>query len=39
MSSDLISEIIHTLNFIISQKGKKMIKLNKEVKELLLSLN
>ena len=39
LSSNLVSEIIHTLSFIISQKGEKTAKLKEEIKELLLTLN
>ena len=39
MSSDLILKIVHTLSFIIPQTDEKTAELNKEVKELLLSLN
>ena len=39
MSDNFVLKVIHTLSFIISQKGEKMTELKGEVKELLLTLN
>ena len=39
MWRDLISEIVHALSFLISEKGQETAKLNIEVEELLKTLN
>ena len=39
MRRDLVSNVIHTLSFIILKKGRKTMKLNIEFRELLKALN
>ena len=39
MRRDLVSNVIHTLSFIILKEGRKMMKLNIEFRELLKALN